>query len=509
MKSNTILKDQEKIGSFISEIRELKGFTQGAFAKALKTSQSAVARMESGQQNLTTEMLAKISSVLNHEIITLADRSVSFKIEGGVKLSGSVAVNTSKNAAVALLCASLLNKGKTILKNVPKIEEVNRVIEVLVSIGVSVKWQSQDVEINVPAKININNINKEAAIKTRSVLMLLGPLSHLLKEFDLPLAGGCKLGERTVRPHLFGLEKLGIKIKTHHDHYSVASTKLKSSEVVLYEMGDTVTENVLMAAAKISGITTIKLASANYMVQDLCHFLQVLGVKIEGVGTSTLKIHGKPEINTKAVFYLSEDPIEAMLFLSLAATTNSSITIERCPIDFLELELLKLEKMGFNYKILKRYKSHNGITNLVDIKTLPSKLVALEEKIHPQVSAAGINIDNLPFFVPIATQAKGTTLIHDWVYENRAIYYMELNKLRASIILADPHRVYVEGPTELRADEIICPPALRPAAIILIAMLAAKGTSILRNVYSINRGYENLVQRLQKLGAKIEILHSF
>lgn len=502
------VKDQEKIGSFIAEIRELKGFTQSDFAKELKTSQSAVARMEKGQQNMSTEMLAKISGVLNHEIITLADKSVNFKIEGGHKLSGTVKVNASKNAAVALLCATLINKGKTTLKNVPKIEEVNRIMEVLTSIGVSVKWQGNDVEINPGKGININKIDKEAAIKTRSVLMLLGPLAHLFKNFSLPLAGGCKLGERTVRPHLFALEKLGVKIKTYHDHYAVTSAKLKASEIILYEMGDTVTENALLAAAKIDGVTTIKLASSNYMVQDLCHFLVSLGIKIEGIGTQTLKVHGKPHINQRAVFYLSEDPIEAMLFLSLAATTNSSITIERCPIDFLQLELLKLEKMGFKYKILKQYKSHNKETNLVDIKTLPSKLTALEEKIHP-MPFPGLNIDNLPFFVPIATQAKGTTLIHDWVYENRAIYYMELNKLRANIILADPHRVYVEGPTKLRGAEVICPPALRPAAIILIAMLAAEGPSILRNVYSINRGYENLVQRLQHLGAKIEILHSF
>lgn len=501
-------KDQQRIGQFIAEVREIKGFTQGAFAKALKTSQSAVARMESGQQNLTTEMLAKISGVLNQEIITLADKSINFKIEGGRKLSGKVSVNTSKNAAVALLCASLLNQGKTILKNVPKIEEVYRIIEVLTSLGVLVKWQGADVEIQPGKKISINKINKDAAIKTRSVLMLLGPLAHLMPVFNLPLAGGCKLGERTVRPHLFALEKLGIKIKTHHDHYEVSSAKLRPAEVVLYEMGDTVTENAALAAAKINGTTTIKLASSNYMVQDLCHFLQSLGVKIEGVGTATLKIHGKPRINQRVVFYLSEDPIEAMLFLSLAATTNSAITVERCPIDFLELELLKLEKMGFKYSIIKRYKSCNGVTNLVDIKTFSSKLNALEEKIHPLTSSAGINIDNLPFFVPIATQAKGTTLIHDWVYENRAIYYLELNKLRANIILADAHRVYIDGPTELRAAEVICPPALRPAAIILIAMLAAKGTSVLRNVYSINRGYENLVQRLQKLGAKIEMIHS-
>ena len=301
-------KDQQRIGQFITEVRQLKGFSQGSFAKALKTSQSAVARMESGQQNLTTEMLAKISSVLNHEIITLADKSVNFKIQGGRKLSGSVAVNTSKNAAVALLCASLLNQGKTILKNVPKIEEVFRVIEVLVSIGVSVKWQGSDLEIQPGKKLNINNIDKEAAVKIRSVLMLLGPLSHLLPTFKLPLAGGCKLGERTVRPHLFALEKLGVNIRTFHDHYAVTSGKLKPADVVLYEMGDTVTENALMAAAKINGITTIKLASANYMVQDLCHFLQGLGVKIEGSWHLNLNRPRQAAHNPEDCFFLKRRP---------------------------------------------------------------------------------------------------------------------------------------------------------------------------------------------------------
>ncbi|MBI2594992.1 MAG: UDP-N-acetylglucosamine 1-carboxyvinyltransferase, partial [Candidatus Colwellbacteria bacterium] len=279
-------------------------------------------------------------------------------------------------------------------------------------------------------------------------------------------------------------------------------------EIVLYESGDTTTENVVMAAAKIPGKTIIKFASANYMGQDLCWFLTQLGIKIDGIGTTTLTIHGKPEINRPIVYYPSDDPIESMFFLSLAATTNSSITIKRCPIDFLEIELLKLEKMGFRFKISRKYKARNGATNLVDIKTFPSKLRALEEKIYAR-PYPGLNIDNLPFFVPIATQAKGQTLIHDWVYENRAIYYMELNKLGADIILADPHRIYVKGPTKLEAAEVICPPALRAAAIILIAMLAASGTSILRNVYSINRGYEDLANRLNKLGARIKILHSF
>ncbi|MEK7095192.1 MAG: UDP-N-acetylglucosamine 1-carboxyvinyltransferase, partial [Patescibacteria group bacterium] len=145
----------------------------------------------------------------------------------------------------------------------------------------------------------------------------------------------------------------------------------------------------------------------------------------------------------------------------------------------------------------------NGYVNLVDLQTLPSKLVALEEKIHSQ-PYPGINMDNLPFFAVIATQAHGQTFIHDWTYEERAIYYKELDKLRADTLLADPHRFYVKGPTRLKATEIVCPPALRPSVIIMIAMLAAEGTSILRNVYNINRGYEDLAERLNSLGAKIE-----
>jgi UDP-N-acetylglucosamine 1-carboxyvinyltransferase len=499
--------EQVKIGAFIEELREGKGLSQSEFARRLKTSPSAVARMEKGDQNFSTEMLAKISKVLGQEVIQLANRSVSFKIVGGKKLSGSIATNSSKNAAMGLLCASLLNHGKTILKNMPKIEEVHRIVEVLSSIGVSVKWQGSDLYIQPAKKLTLSSIDKVAAEKTRSVIMMIGALIHDYDSFNIPLAGGCKLGERTVRPHLYALEKLGVAIVAHHDHYEVRTKKLKPADIVLYEMGDTVTENALMAASRLPGVTTIKLASANYMVQDVCYFLQALGVRIDGIGTSTLVVHGKPVINKTVTFSPSEDPIESMMFLSLAATTNSSITIQRCPIDFLELELFRLEKMGFNYKITKRYKSLNGFSNLVDIKTLPSVLVASEEKISPLPSSSGINIDNLPFFVPIATQAKGTTLIHDWVYENRAVYYMELTKLRAKLLLADPHRVYVEGPTELRGAEIDCPPALRPAANILIAMLAARGTSILRNTYSISRGYEDLANRLKKLGANIETLH--
>jgi UDP-N-acetylglucosamine 1-carboxyvinyltransferase len=505
MSKSAALKDRVEIGKFIAGLREEMQVTQGELARLLKTSQSAVARMEKGEQNFSTEMLAKLSRVLDRPIITVSNGAVNFEIEGGRKLSGEITTNTSKNSAVALLAASLLNQGKSEFKNMPRIEEVFRIVEVLTSIGATVRWKGNDLEVTPPEKINLSRLNTDSAIRTRSILLFLGPLIHILPRFELPHPGGCKLGRRTVRPHLFALEKFGVDIVAKRGVYKVRSGKLRPAEVILYESGDTVTENALMAAARIPGKTVIKFASANYMGQDLCHYLELLGVRIEGIGTSTLTVYGRREINVPVTYAPTEDPIESMLFLSIAATTNSSIVIRRCPIDFLELELLKLQKMGFRYKILKRYKARNGFANLVDVKTFPSRLTALEEKIHAQ-PFPGINMDNLPFFVPIATQAKGTTLIHDWTYEDRAIYYLELKKLGANVILADPHRVYIEGPTELRGAEVICPPALRPGSIILIAMLAAKGRSILRNVYSINRGYEDLCNRLKKLGAKIRVL---
>lgn len=496
--------EQLKIGQFISELRKARNLTQQQFAEALHTSQSAVVRMERGQQNFSTDMLLKISGILNREIITLADQSVNLEIEGGRPLHGEISTNASKNGAVVLLCASLLNRGTTTLENVPKIEEVSRIIEALQSLGATVRWQGGTVSITPPAKLKLNKLDQKAATQTRSMLLFIGALIHWFPKFRFPHPGGCKLGARSVRPHLFALEKFGATIETDHDGYEIRAPKLRPNTVVLYEMGDTVTENALIAASRINGTSVIKYASANYMVQELCHFLQLVGVPIDGIGTHTLTVHGQPNLKKDVTYRLGEDPIESMLFLSLAATTNSSILIKRCPVDFLELELLKLEKMGLRFTRSKPYLSKNGWMQLADIRTQLSTLKALEEKIHP-LTFPGINIDNLPFFVPIATQAQGTTLIHDWVYENRAIYYLELNKLGANVVLADPHRVIIEGPTKLRPAEVICPPALRPAAIVLLAMLAAPGRSVLRNVYSINRGYEDLALRLRGIGARVNL----
>jgi UDP-N-acetylglucosamine 1-carboxyvinyltransferase len=497
-----------RIGTLIRDARRHQGLSQNDLAELLGTSQSAIARIEQGKQNLSLEMLARIGASLDSEFVSLGHSGAQhLRIVGGTKLSGAIDVKTSKNAAVALLCASLLNHGRTTFRSLARIEEVNRIVEVLVSIGVKARWlpDSNDLEITPPARLNLSGMDLEAARRTRTVIMFLGPLLHEFNEFRLPYVGGCDLGTRTVDPHLNALRAFGLNVNAKTGFYDVEVDRSvrPSSAIVLTERGDTVTQNAIMAAARHDGVTVIRNASPNYMVQDVCFFLGKLGVQIEGVGTTTLTIHGRPTINEDVEFYPSEDPIEAMSLLAAAVVTESAITIRRVPIEFMEIELALLEGMGMKYLITPEYRSANGLTRLVDLTTIAGPLVAPVDKIHP-MPFPGLNIDNLPFFAIIAASATGTTMIHDWVYDNRAIYLTELTKVGVKVQLLDPHRVLITGPTRWRAAEVICPPAMRPAVVILLAMLAAPGTSYLRNVYVINRGYEDLAERLNALGATIE-----
>lgn len=496
----------EKIGHFIKHLREEQGITQSEFAKAMKTTQSAIARIEHGNQNVTIEQLSKISDVLKRPILSL-NSTYDFQVEGGRKLSGAIDTNTSKNGAINMMVAALVNSGTTVLHGIPHIEEVYRYKELLESVGVKIRWVHDDtaLEITPGGKLSFTKINKEVAANIRS-FTFAGAFIHFSNSFHLPHSGGCKMGERTVASHKYALDYLGVSVVTKENHYVITHKAMKKGTVIpLYEASDTGAITAIIAASKIPGTTTIKFAPPNYQVQDVCFLLERFGIKIEGIGTTTLIVHGKKDIDMHVEHHNSEDPIESMFFISAAIVTKSTLTIRRCPIAFLELELEKLKRMGQRYKISKTYLAKNERTQLVDITILPSKLTAPHDKIHAQ-PYPGINNDNLPFFVPIALIATGQTLIHDWTWENRAIYFTELTRLGADVKLLDPHRALITGPSRLRGAQIVSPPALRPTAIILIAMLAAEGTSLLRNVYSIKRGYADIAERLNSIGAKITVL---
>src|SRR5690606_24328833 len=241
-----------RVGALIRDARRHKDLTQAELAALLNTSQSAVARIEQGKQNLSLEMLARIGESLDSEIVSVGSAlPQNLRINGGKRLSGEIDVRTSKNAAVALLCGSLLNKGRTTLRNLARIEEVNRIIEVLTSMGVKVRWLegTSDLEIIPPATLDLDAIDIAAARRTRTVIMFLGPLLHQFDSFSLPYAGGCDLGTRTVEPHLTALQSFGLDVEATHGFYEakVSKTTRPDRAIVLTERGDTVTENVLFS----------------------------------------------------------------------------------------------------------------------------------------------------------------------------------------------------------------------------------------------------------------------
>ena len=295
------------------------------------------------------------------------------------------------------------------------------------------------------------------------MIMFLGPLLHRADTFELPYAGGCNLGTRTVEPHMAALRPFGLEVKATDGSYHASVNRAiePGRPIVLTERGDTVTENALMAAALHPGTTVIRNASSNYMVQDLCFYLQRLGVDVEGIGTTTLTVTGCAEIDVDVDYAPSEDPIEAMSLLAAAIVTKSEITIRRVPIEFLEIELALLEEMGFQYDRSEEYVALNGHTRLVDLTTKPSELHAPLDKIHP-MPFPGLNIDNLPFFAVIAAVAEGQTLLHDWVYENRAIYLTDLNKLGGQGQAARPAPGDDRGPDQLHRHRARLPAGAPP-----------------------------------------------
>src|SRR3954465_14442231 len=303
---------KDRIGNLIRDARKHRGLTQTQLAERLGTSQSAVNRIEKGHQNLSLEMMARIGSALDSEIVALGAGPTPLRITGPPTLSGEIDVKTSKNAGVALLCASLLNRGRTTLRKVARIEEVNRLLEVLTSMGVQTRWigDENDLEIIPPKELDLAHIDEEAARRTRSVIMFLGPLLHRADTFELPYAGGCQLGTRTVEPHMAALRPFGLEVKATEGYYHATVNRVlePTRPIVLTERGDTVTENALMAAALHPGRTIIRNASSNYMVQDLCFFLQTLGVDVQGIGTTTLTVSGRHEIDVDVDYAPSEDP---------------------------------------------------------------------------------------------------------------------------------------------------------------------------------------------------------
>ena len=417
-----------------------------------------------------------------------------FEIIGGKKLRGTIEVRGSKNATTPILAATLLTKEECVLDNIPLIEDVFRMLEIMESMGSEIRWISKR-SVSVRNKnIDPGKMDVEKVRKLRSSILLLGSLSARFDNFKLYHPGGCVIGKRPLGTHFDAMRKLGIEIKQNEKFYNIRAAGRKASKVVLRELSVTGTENAMMLAANLSGKTVIKIAATEPHVEELGKFLISMGAEIKGLSAHTLEIIGRKNLKG-AKHAIIPDANEAATFLIMGVATGSPIKIINAKEDHLDLVLEKLREFGADFRIGKNY-----------IEVIPAKKLKAVPKIDTR-TYPGVPSDVQAPFGVLATQAEGRTLIHDSLYESRFNYVGELQKMGARAEVLDVHRVVMEGPVNL-SGKTITSFDLRAGATLIIAALIARGKTIIKDIYQVDRGYERIEERLQKLGAEIKRVKS-
>ena len=424
-----------------------------------------------------------------------------FTIHGGKKLRGTIPVRGAKNAAFAIFAAALLTDEPCEIDNVPLVEDILVMLEIFKSVGVRCEFISErKVRIHAAA-VSAKDIRNDIVENIRASILLCGSLSMRTKKLKLAKPGGCSIGARVLGPHIDALAPLGVIIHKSGKFLSIEHKEaMGDKEIVLSEMSVTATTNTVLASVLRKGTTTIYCAAAEPYVQDVCHFLVRMGAHISGIGTNTLVIRGVSRLHG-ADHFIMPDPIEMGTFITLAACTKSRIKIADAVPEFMRADLLKFEQAGVIVKMKKAKKS--GARHwyaMQDIEVVPAPLGAIQ-KIH-NMPYPGVCPDMLPLFSVLMTQAKGVSLIHDWMYEGRLKYIDELKRMGADAFICDPHRALITGPTPLEGKNITSFD-LRAGAVLIIAALTAKGKTTIANVYQIDRGYEKIEERLKKIGADI------
>lgn len=413
-----------------------------------------------------------------------------FIIKGGNSLSGEVEIGGYKNAAGPALAAVLLTEEECRLANMPLVEDVFRLIEVLKGMGAEVSWIGKnELKIKAGSNLDPNKIDSSLVGKSRISVLLIGALAARFKEFKIAHPGGDRIGLRPIFTHLKALEALGVKSFAEDNFYHFKRDGLKGAEVILKEFSVTATENLILAAALAEGTTVIKIAAAEPQVQDLCFQLVQMGAKIEGIGTHTLKIEGRKKLSG-VNYSIVPDVNEAATFIVASAFTKDKVKVVNALPKHLELFLDKLQEAGVKIEKGKNFVEVSASSGFraVRIQALPFP---------------GFATDFLPVTLPLLTQSSGKSLVHDPLYENRLNYTQELKKMGADIEIVDPHRVIIFGKTPLSGVDIESWD-IRAGASLVIAGLIAKGTTVVKNIYQIDRGYEKMEEKLQKMGADIK-----
>lgn len=421
----------------------------------------------------------------------------SYKIKGGKPLNGTISPSGNKNAALPILAASLLSKGKVELSNVPNISDIQIQFKLLKKLGAKVKRNIKDktATIEVP-KVATHKLNKEDVLKTRGSILFLGPLVGRVGKAEVYSPGGCSLGKRPVDSYLIALQKLHAQIDVEDMCFKVDAKNLKGDTVWLSEKAVTGTENLIMAAVLAEGTTEIINAASEPHVQDLCHFLNKMGAKITGIASDRLHIEGVEELGD-VTHRISNDYMEIGTFIAAAAVTGGVIRVENAMPEHMTHILEEYSKLGVHTQIDGDAIIADG-TKPMKMKTyMDGTMNKLENLPWPAFPP-----DLIQFAIVIATQSKGRILIHDKLYEGRLFYTTELNNMGADIFMADPHRIVVTGPTPLRG-KVLRSPDIRAGMSLLIAALAAEGESVIERGELIERGYEDIQDRFRSLGAEI------
>ncbi|MDP2930601.1 MAG: UDP-N-acetylglucosamine 1-carboxyvinyltransferase [bacterium] len=417
--------------------------------------------------------------------------SDKFIIKGGFPLHGEVEISGSKNAAGPLLAATLLSNKKCTISNLPKISDVLNLIEVIRIMGAEVKWQGEKTVSICAKNINPEKIPAGVFEKARMSVLLIGPLLGRFPRFKIPHPGGDKIGVRPITTHLEGLAGLGAKVKNTGQFYCFERPNiLKGAKIVLKEFSVTATENVIMAAALAKGKTTIDIAAAEPHVEELGNFLAKMGIKISGQGTHRIEIEGNQRLSTGANWTIPPDYIEAGTFLIAFAVTNSQGKIKNVRPNDLVFFLDKIKEIGINFKIQGK--------NIIIAKSKELKATKVQVLPHP-----GFPTDLQPQTCLLLTQCLGKSLVHDPLYENRFSHLYELRKMGADIEITDPHRALIFGKSNLLGTKVDGTD-IRSTVTLILAGLIAKGETLVSGAEQVDRGYENIEQKLQKLGAKIK-----
>jgi len=419
-----------------------------------------------------------------------------YLINGGIPLNGSIKVSGNKNAALPCIAAALLTDETVILRNIPDIEDVHVMLDVFIALGGEVEMTEPNTVTMSLKNIKSSEIPKEDARKIRASILFAGPLLARSGKVILPPPGGDVIGRRRLDTHFLVLTELGSKVKVG-EKFTFSARKLTGADIFLDEASVTATENAIMAAVLAKGKTILTNAASEPHVQDLCNMLIKMGAKIEGIGSNILTITGVNKLSG-CDFEIGPDFMEVGSFIGLAAVTGGDLHIHGARQQDMRPAKIAFGKLGIVW-------AHEG-----DVIHVP-KNQSMEVNhdlggMIPKIDDSpwpGFPPDLLSITIVVATQIKGTVLIHEKMYESRMFFVDKLIGMGARIVLCDPHRAVISGPAKLHGSELISPD-VRAGMAMLIATMCADGKSVIRNVYQIERGYENLAERLTALGARIQ-----